>query len=297
MAKISPENSDYILERAKNIFSNKEGVVGKSISIEDIYTVPDKSLSPEDLKRKHAKQFLDSLSTVAPGFQKQVGKQPDLDILKQQIHTGYYQRKLDTGATQALLLRAAMDSSIGVAEIIQDKRHPWSRMVGKIAAYHQTVEFFKNDPVRIITGAGMGNFSSKLAFRATGLHIAGSYPEKFKYIHQDFRDNHLALFLFYFSKDAELHSVANSPNSVYDQIFSEYGIIGILAFLYCYLWYFLAGVRKATYGIFIFVVLLVSFFFEYWFEQLSVVVLGELFLLLNIKETKGIWARKEGLIQ
>jgi hypothetical protein len=49
--------------------------------------------------------------------------------------------------------------------------------------------------------------------------------------------------------------------------------------------YFLKDFRKLTYGIPLLVLLLGIFFIDYWFEQLSVLILIELLLLLNIKES------------
>ena len=73
---------------------------------------------------------------------------------------------------------------------------------------------------------GIGNFSSKLAFKATGLNIAGGFPQKFTYMNSAFISNHLDLYLYYFTKEDGLHSITNNPNSVYDQLISGVWIIG-----------------------------------------------------------------------
>ena len=54
----------------------------------------------------------------------------------------------------------------------------------------QIADHFKQHPAQLITGAGMGMFSSKLAFRATALKIAGGYPQRFSFIGTDFKENH-----------------------------------------------------------------------------------------------------------
>ena len=142
--------------------------------------------------------------------------------------------------------------------------------------------------MKIFTGSGTGNFSSKLAFRATGLGMAGGYPKKFSYTSNDFLNNHLSLYLNYFSKDRELHSLVNSPNAVYDQLIAEYGVLGVLAFIVLYLAFFTRHLRKLTYGIPLLLILLGSFWVDYWYEQLSIVIVFELLMLLNIKERTGI---------
>ena len=106
---------------------------------------------------------------------------------------------------------------------------------GKIYAMGQTIQYFRTHPLQLVTGKGMGNFSSKLAFRTTSMKIAGGYPAKYRYINEDFKNNHLDLYLFYFTSPDDLHSIANSPNSVYDQLVSEYGIAGLFCFAVFYI--------------------------------------------------------------
>jgi len=131
----------------------------------------------------------------------------------------------------------------------------------------------------------MGNFSSKLAFKATGLEFAGGFPEKYIYIGKDFLINHLDVYLNFFSKRRELHSLTNNPFSVYDQMIAEYGLIGLTVFVIFYLGFFTRQYKKLTYGLPVLLLMLAAFSIDYWFEQLSVLVFFELLLLLNIKET------------
>ena len=156
---------------------------------------------------------------------------------------------------------------------------------GKVISFFQTTSFFRQHPAKIIAGAGMGNFSSKLAFRATGFGFAGGYPQKHAYINTDFLTNHLDVYLNFFGRRASLHSLTNSPNSVYDQLLSEYGLLGLLAFAIFYVWFFARHAKTFTYGLPALLLLLLIFFTDYWFEQLSVIVFFELLLFLNIKET------------
>ncbi len=134
----------------------------------------------------------------------------------------------------------------------------------------------------------MGNFSSKLAFKATGLTFSGGFPAKYIYINRDFLVNHLDIYLNFFSKIRELHSLTNSPFSVYDQLLAEYGLLGLAAFAIFYLGYFFRQIRYLSYGIPILILMLAVFFTDYWFEQLSVIVFFELLLLLDIKETANL---------
>jgi hypothetical protein len=140
----------------------------------------------------------------------------------------------------------------------------------------------------------MGNFSSKLAFRATGLKIAGGYPSTYTYINEDFTKNHLSVYLDYFAKDSGFHSIVHSPNSFYGQLLSEYGLLGAGCFLAGYLFYFLSGFRQLTYGLPILFVLFSVLITDYWFEQLSIVIMFELLILLNRKETNKKEAIRHG---
>jgi hypothetical protein len=160
-----------------------------------------------------------------------------------------------------------------------------SRLPGKLVALQQTFNFFSQHPGTLFMGTGTGNFSSKLAFRATGMNIAGSYPARFTYINDAFKENHLDLFLFYFTDKDDYHSVMNSPNSTYDQLLSEYGMAGLVSFAIFYIGFFVKQIKKRSVAIPLILFMLGAFFIDYWFEQLSVVVFFELLILLNIKET------------
>ncbi len=100
------------------------------------------------------------------------------------------------------------------------------------------------------------------------------------------------MYLDFFSKQTGLHSLTNSPFSVYDQLLAEYGLIGLTIFFVYYLWFFARHYRKLTYGLPILLLLMAVLFVDYWFEQLSILIFFELLLFLNIKETE---AREGGL--
>lgn len=156
---------------------------------------------------------------------------------------------------------------------------------GKLISFIQTYYYVTQDTKHFLFGAGMGNFSSKLAFRASGVNVLGSYPKKYEYTSPDFENNHLRTFLYYHNNDASEHSVLNYPFSVYNQILGEYGMIGTFLFIIFYLGYFLSRYRHLSYGKYMIVILLGFFAMEYWLEFFSLVVLFELLLLLNIKES------------
>ena len=154
---------------------------------------------------------------------------------------------------------------------------------GKGIAYKEVVHFIRTHPGKIALGAGIGNFSSRAAFKATALDIAGTYPEKYRYIHPDFMNDHLYLYLYYHSQWQIKHTAANTPDSVYNQLLGEYGIVGLLFFLLFFIGYYFRRIPILSYGLPMLCLLLSSFFVEYWFEQLSVVILFELLLFMDIR--------------
>ena len=58
----------------------------------------------------------------------------------------------------------------------ENKNAKWT-LPGKVIAFEQTFIYMRDHPQKIFFGDGMGNFSSKLAFRATALKIGGAIPE------------------------------------------------------------------------------------------------------------------------
>jgi len=155
---------------------------------------------------------------------------------------------------------------------------------GRKIAWQALGKFFRVHPSRLLLGTGMGNFSSQLAFRTTGLGIEGNYPVQHAYIHPFFRSNYLFIYLYYHTRDEGQHSMINKPDSVYGQLLAEYGLIGLGCFIVCYLAFFGRGIRRRSgrsYGIPLLLLMAGAFLTEYWFEQLSVVVLFELLMLLE----------------
>jgi hypothetical protein len=293
IGNISPQNNKYIAVVFESLFQIQSPPTKPGIPTIHSATPPTiRIFSEEEKKQQIAKQYLDSLELAYQAMKRQTTNSrvtnvpPNLNILKPDNQAVTHQRKLDTTETQKKLLKEAQDPINLPFKVMATQPDYLAKIPGKLIAFSQTMDFFKENPAKLVTGLGTGNFSSKLAYRATALHIAGSYPEKLKYISPYFQANHFSLYLYYFGKDAELHSLTNAPNSTFDQILSEYGIIGFFAFIFLYLLFFLKHFKKLTYGIPLILLLLAAFLMDYWYEQLSIVILFELLLLLNIKESQ-----------
>jgi hypothetical protein len=287
MTKVSPQNNTYIASHFENFFNIPKEKKQHEGAVLPIRESPDSILTPEERKQKAATLYLDSL------YRLQIKKQqklipPEASLIDKiviptpNINSAPFQYKSFITPAEENMLQF-VHTYKEVLPLTSDSNYS-PKYPGKIIAWKQTVDYFSLHPSKVFLGTGIGNFSSKLAFKSTGLKMAGSYPQKFTYMNNDFIKNHLDLYLYYFTKRDELHSIVNSPNSVYVQLLSEYGLLGLCAFFIFYIGFFARKFKKLTYGIPLIFLLASIFFVDYWFEQLSIVVFFELLLFLNIKE-------------
>jgi hypothetical protein len=291
LIKVSPQNSQYVTEVTEKVIPFLKNNPVPIAPLKDLRELPDSMLTSEQQKEKVALRYLDSLKrvlwTTSPDQLTAVqetmavagGIKPTIPAPN--IHAPAFQSRNDTNSTrrELLVFLSKMNQTAS-----PDPAFSSTTLPGKAQAYLQTGHFLARHPHFLLTGTGLGNFSSKMAFKATGLQFAGGFPQQFSYINPDFSFNHLLLYLRFFTAPSKRHSITNSPNSVYDQLTSEYGLIGLAGLLVLYFGFFLKQYRKLSYGIPLLGLLLCFFFMDYWLEQLSVVVLFELLLFLNIKE-------------
>ncbi len=283
MTNISPQNNKYAKDAMESFWAkgNKPGKPVKFIPVEER---PDSVLNTEERKCKLAKLSLDSIKRVRNTVManKEVVKP---EIPKANIHTPEYQHRHDTSETRmiAITYLSGLKNEAGTK---LDTSLLQSRKPGKLIAYQQLAGWARKHPAKLVIGNGLGNYSSKIAFRAAGIQTSGSYPERFRYVNEDFKDGALFVYLDYASRDSSYHSVTNLPYSFYIQLLGEYGVVGCLCFLLFYLGYFLKQCRKRSYAIPVLLIMIGVFAVDYWFEQLSVVFMFEVFLLLDLKEKR-----------
>ena len=301
MAKISPQNNNYTAQTLIHLFKKDKPVNTAAVLINPmanwrITDRPDNTLNPEERKQKIATLYLDSVGRILDSIR--ASKRPDyvknvfladggrIAITEPDLNSDYYQYKKETPVEMIQLVNF-IKSHKAVLPTAGNDDFIYS-IPGKTAGFLQTASFFRNHLGKILTGTGIGNFSSKLAYRAVGFGFAGGYPSGDAYINRDFMVNHLDLYLYFYSKQTSLHSISNSPSSVYDQLLAEYGLLGIILFIICYIGFFARHYKKLTYGLPILFLMLAVLLTDYWFEQLSVMVFFELLLLLNIKENQTV---------
>jgi len=156
---------------------------------------------------------------------------------------------------------------------------------GKVRSYYQTKNFLLSSPAHFLFGAGIGGFSSKLAYNSSGV-MEGSSLSKLlpKYETPYFKKNHKALYSFLKTQHIMFHSESNRPFSVYNQLLGEYGVVGFLLFIITYLWYFLKRIHLRRFALPVLLTLLLLFNIDYLFEGLSVLLFVETLLFLDLKE-------------
>lgn len=290
LARVSPQNNRY----ANTVLSEK--VIERKVNAKQLSIAETESYSSnEKLKLQIARSYIDSIKTArknkpipitqnSPVAAVIPAKKPIIPT--DNIHSAPFQRKKDSTGVQKKLLGFMKENGILPDSSTSPKNQ--NNRAGKLISFQQTYQYLVTNPRYILSGTGIGNFSSKLAFRATGLNIAGSYPPAFSYVNAAFHTNHLQLYLQYFSEDAEKHSLLNSPDSAADQLLAEYGILGILSFLLLYVGYFWKNTTASKYALPLLMLLVGSLLTGYWFEQLSVVIIFEALMLLQIKQKKDI---------
>ena len=301
MIKISPQNKGYSVEIIKNTLHIRGNhSVKPAEAIIPLIKRPDSLLNTDEKKQKIALINLSSIKRTV--LLRPLNKQTFLPIHVPLTDNGrIYINSPNTNSEEYWLSKEiGPDQRVLLNFIAKHKNDlPMSRketanaLPGKALGMLQTLSFFYKHPAKVITGLGIGNFSSKIAFRATGLGLRGRYPEKYAYINSNFLSNHLDLYLSFFSGYAGNRSVSNNPFSVYDQLLSEYGLLGLLSLIIYYMGFFFQQKKHLTYGIPLLLFVIIIFFLDYWFEQLSIMVLFELLLFLNIKENEKWGKLKE----
>ncbi|MEO5564240.1 MAG: hypothetical protein ABIR18_12415 [Chitinophagaceae bacterium] len=295
VTKISPQNNEYVGRFLYKIMGKNYDRPERNKSLEFIVQQPDSLLNDEEKRNKAAKLFVDSISMVKAALAK-ANTHDKFAITAQFALLRFSKNQLlpeevkkDREYTPSLLVIDKINKykEYLATEYANDSlrlagNYDWNKP-GKWIAALQLIHFLKDHPAKTLFGAGIGNLSSRTAFKATTLGISGAYPNKFRYIHPWFHDNHLFIYVFFFAQQEQKHSAVNTPDSTYYQLLGEYGIAGVLAFLFFYLGYFLKRGKYMSYGLPVLLLLLAAFCVEYWFEQLSVVILAELLLFLDVR--------------
>lgn len=170
--------------------------------------------------------------------------------------------------------------------LTQDAVHA---LAGKKLAFKETKDHLMSSPAAFLLGAGTTRFSSFTAQRMSGLDSSRLFLQILpQYRSPLYRNNHMLITEYRLKgKDAEL-SNANWPDSFYNQIFGEYGVLGFILFLAFYVWYFVKDIRYWTYSFWISLMLLPFALISYMFEPLCVMVFFELLVAADVVNNKKL---------
>jgi cell division protein FtsW (lipid II flippase) len=293
MVRISPQNYEHVGRIFYQVIDKPYDLPPvKVIPLDQLKKEPDSILSFEDRRKKHAQNYIDSMNSLRSGLGY---KEPENVLAKIMIpdtagrirDAGFYQFHESKAIEEKInrykqflngMYSAKEQDSLAVS-------YNW-KSPGKWIAGEQLFNFFKDHNLKILLGNGIANFSSRLAFKATMLNMAGQYPRRLKYINPDFLINHLYVYLYFHSQEQSKHEASNTPDAVYYQLAGEYGIMGVLFLLFLYFGFFVRRIHTMSYGLPLLLLLAGAFFAEYWFEQFSIVVLFELLFFLDMKDLR-----------
>lgn len=158
-------------------------------------------------------------------------------------------------------------------------------MPGKKTSYTQTMNFLKSNPKYLLFGAGLGRFSSNIAFNFSGIVDNSAMHRIFPtYQSHMFEKNHKSIYAYMKTTHVIFHSESNKPFSSYNQLLGEYGLVGFVLFFFGYVFFFIKRVDRRTYSVPIVVALLFALNLNYFFEAMNLLLFFEAIMFLNIKE-------------
>lgn len=156
---------------------------------------------------------------------------------------------------------------------------------GKSLAVLEAVNYIKSSPQAFLLGAGAARFSSLTAQKMAGFDSSRLFMSVLpQFRSPEYEENHMLIIQARKEAESKYFSNANWPDSFFTQLLSEYGIIGLLLFLFTYVFYFLKKFRYWSYGLWMFLMVLPFAHMTYLFEPLCVIVFFELLMEADIKE-------------
>lgn len=286
-AKISPQNTTYSA-RTLGAVSDHNTASGSTKQADSVIqaqkTYRENLLKYASSKNKH----LSNASKVIPSREKEnkiiAAIEEIKNIEKRESKKINEQQKETHNEKQEKLQVKVID--LYHDTVLQIGNEATRKYPGKLISFIETKDYVLSNVRTFLLGSGAGLFSSKVAFKASNIGDFGKYPVKFSFISENFKNNHLKIYCYYFLQSLDKHSITNTPFSVFNQITGEYGLAGLLLFLVFYVWFFLKRYKQLSYGKIILPLTLVFLFTDYWFENLSIVIIFELMMFMDIATSK-----------
>lgn len=161
------------------------------------------------------------------------------------------------------------------------------RLQGKVLSMLETKQFLFSSTRNLLLGAGPVRFSSATAQKMAGFDSSRLFMNVLPHYESPlYRENHKLIIETRKKSSSEYFSNANWPDSFFNQIFGEYGVMGFLLFIVFYVWFFVKRIRYWSYGFWLFLMIIPFAHLTYLFEPLCVIVFFELLMEADITENK-----------
>lgn len=158
---------------------------------------------------------------------------------------------------------------------------------GKKLSFKETISYLKSSPIAFVLGAGTGRFSSLSAARFALLDSSRLFTKYLPYYSSHlYYYNHRLIHAMRMKGDPKYYATINWPDSFYNQLFGEYGILGVLIFLMFYVGYFVKRIKYWSYSMWLCVLISAFAFISYMFEALCVMVFFELLMETDVLSNK-----------
>lgn len=157
------------------------------------------------------------------------------------------------------------------------------KLQGKALSLKETKQYLTSSPGNFLFGSGTARFSSLIAQKMGGFDSSRIFMKVLpRFTSPEYAQNHKLIVQSRHDADNEYRSNANWPDSVYNQILGEYGLIGAILFVVFYLWYFIKDIRYMTYTFWVLCMMIPFASLSYMFEALSIVIIFELLAITDI---------------
>jgi hypothetical protein len=163
----------------------------------------------------------------------------------------------------------------------------FTKSPGKKIAVLQTISFLKHNPIEAVFGAGVGNFSSRLAFQLSGRDSSRLFSKLPKYCSGYYFKNSLLIYDIMISLPMEYRSIKHFPNNFLSQLLGEYGLLGLILFIGFYVVFFYKKTGNRLFFLTLLACTTSFLLLDNLYEYFNVMVVFELLLFLNIKEQKS----------
>lgn len=150
---------------------------------------------------------------------------------------------------------------------------------GKKLSFLETKAYLNSGVGPFLLGAGPSRFSSLTAARFSGLDSSRLFTKVLpSFATCAYSENHRLIHITRVSGDDAWLSNANWPDSFFNQLAGEYGLLGILLFLIFYVWRYLRHAGRLQYGLWISALMIPIALLTYLIEPLCVLFFYELLM-------------------